>query len=137
MNLHEVFRMLDPSMAAKMIDAATARPVVVTDQWFNGERTITRIQVHMPLPGQPIDDDVPDDAQSWKRDVLPAHLLDTMRPENRQAYREQYRAFLMWRKAHALGMRPADLAPWVEYDPAAIDEDVLRWLNPTTRYAGD
>lgn len=80
---------------------------------------------------------MPDGAEFHKADVFPAPRFDDMKPEQRQRYRAQYRAFLMWRKAHAFGKTVEQLQPWTDYDPVLIDESVERWAKPFGRYCGD
>lgn len=80
---------------------------------------------------------VPEGAEFLRADVFPATRFDDMTPLVRANYKRHYRAFLMWRKAHALGKPVAQLQPWTDYDPVLVDENCERWACPGVRYAGD
>lgn len=76
-----------------------------------------------------------------RADIVPAGRFDDMQPAQRQRYKAEYRAYLMWRKAHSVGLTEAQLKPWADgpdgYDPVTFDERVERWAKPVGRYAGD
>ena len=73
---------------------------------------------------------VPEGAENLAADVFPASRFDDMAIATRTNYAPQYRAFLMWRAAHAIGKKPGDMRPWVDYDPIGKDERVSSWLRP-------
>jgi hypothetical protein len=79
---------------------------------------------------------MPEGADFLRADVFPATRFDDMSAETREKYRTHYQAFLMWRRAHALGKTVADLVPWVDYDAVFIDESVQRWAFGAQRYCG-
>lgn len=80
---------------------------------------------------------VPEGGELMRADIFPATRFEDMNDTGRARYRPEYRAFLMWRKAKALGKAVAQMVPWTEYDPILIDETVERWVKPACRYAGD
>lgn len=75
-------------------------------------------------------DYLPAGAECVTADVFPASRFDDMALGNRPRYAPQYRAFLLWRAAKAIGKKPEDMRPWVDYDVVAIDNDVQSWLRP-------
>lgn len=79
---------------------------------------------------------LPDGAESVTADVFPASRFDAMSLATRPRYAPQYRAFLLWRAAKAIGKQPCDMRPWVDYDPCGKDERVQSWLRPG-RHLGD
>jgi hypothetical protein len=80
---------------------------------------------------------LPHGAELLRSDVFPATRFENMRADVRDRYKPQYRAFVMWRKARAADKSQAEMQPWVDYDPIAIDESVERWARPVGRYCGD
>ncbi len=80
---------------------------------------------------------VPEGCEFQKADVFPATRFDDMAIDVRQRYKQQYRAFLCWRKARAADKSPAELVPWVDFDPVDLDETCERWARPACRLAGD
>ena len=81
-------------------------------------------------------DYLPDDAEAVTADVFPASRFETMPLPTRARYAPQYRAWLIWRAAKAIGKKPEDMRAWVDYDPVGKDERVQSWLRPG-RYIGD
>lgn len=73
---------------------------------------------------------LPADAELLSADVFVADRFEDMAPATRQRYTNQYRRFLMWRRAWALRKSIAELEPWVDYDPVVIDAAVARWARP-------
>lgn len=80
---------------------------------------------------------VPDGCEFMRADVFPATRFDDMNDAGRARYRPEYRAYLMWRKAKALGKAVGELVPWVDVDPVLIDENAERWVKPVGRYCGE
>ena len=80
---------------------------------------------------------MPDGATFLRADVFPATRFEDMGPDARMRYKEQYRAFLMHRKARAFGMEPDQMVPWEHYDPVMIDETVQRWAKQLGYWAVD
>lgn len=76
---------------------------------------------------------LPDGAEAVTADVFPASRFDDMPLPTRARYAPQYRAFLLWRAAKAIGKQVADMRPWVDYDPVGKDERVQSWLRPGRR----
>jgi hypothetical protein len=127
--------------AGAIIERATLWPWIVDACWSRtqgiGQRSVSVVQAPMHQPPQ-AEDHIPADAQLLRADVFPATRFDDMTPTVRVVYRSQYSAFLMWRKAHALGKTVAELQPWTDYDPVTVDEAVQRWINPSVvRFSGD
>ena len=79
---------------------------------------------------------LPAGAEQVTADVFPASRFDDMPVASRPRYAPQYRAFLLWRAAKAIGKRPEDMRPWVDYDPCGKDDRVQSWLRPG-RFLGD
>lgn len=79
---------------------------------------------------------LPAGAEQVTADVFPASRFDDMPLPTRARYAPQYRAFLLWRKAKAMGRSVNDMRPWSDFDPVAHDERVTRWIRPTA-FAGD
>ena len=131
--------LLGAADAAAAVARATLWPWIVEVCWSRaegiGQRTITVVQAPMHAPPS-AEDHVPADAQLLRADVFPATRFEDMTPHVRLNYRQHYRAFLTWRKAHALGKAVDALQPWDELDPVLIDENVERWAKADTRYSG-
>ena len=79
---------------------------------------------------------MPAGAEQVTADVVPASRFDDMPLASRPRYAPQYRAFLLWRAAKAIGKKPEDMRPWVDYDPVGKDDRVQSWLRPG-RHLGD
>ena len=79
---------------------------------------------------------LPAGAEAVTADVFPASRFDDMPLPTRARYAPQYRAFLLWRAAKAIGKRPEDMRAWVDYDPVGKDDRVQSWLRPG-RFLGD
>jgi hypothetical protein len=80
---------------------------------------------------------LPAGAELNRAEVLPAARLDDMPARGRERYKPHYRAYLMWRKAKAIGKQPVELQSWADYDPVLIEEDVQRWAAPGVRFGGE
>jgi hypothetical protein len=80
---------------------------------------------------------LPAGAELNRYEVFPAARFDDMPASSRYKWKPHYRAYLMWRKAKAIGKQPAELQSWAEYDPVQIDEDVQRWASPGMRFGGE
>lgn len=80
---------------------------------------------------------LPTGAELNRAEVFPAARFDDMPAATRERWMPHYRAFLMWRKAKALGKHVAEMTPWVDYDAILVDESVQRWAKPGVRYTGD
>ena len=123
---------------SRALDNATLWPWVITLRYtLNGERQQS-VHIVQSTAGNPPDElqFVPDGAENVGADVFPASRFDDMDLAVRTNYAPQYRAFLMWRAAKAIGKRPEDMRPWVDFDPIGNDERVQSWLRPG-RYLGD
>jgi len=79
---------------------------------------------------------LPAGAEQVTADVFPASRFDDMPLEVRPRYAPQYRAFLLWRAAKAIGKKPEDMRPWVDYDVVHLDDRVTRWTRADC-FAGD
>lgn len=79
---------------------------------------------------------LPAGAEAVTADVFPASRFDDMPLPTRARYAPQYRAFLLWRAAKAIGKRPEDMRAWVDYCPVGKDDRVQSWLRPG-RFIGD
>jgi len=79
---------------------------------------------------------LPAGAEQVTADVFPASRFDDLPLPTRARYAPQYRAWLIWRAAKAIGKKPEDMRPWVDYDPVGKDDRVQSWLRPG-RYIGD
>jgi len=79
---------------------------------------------------------LPAGAEQVTADVFPASGFDDMPLASRPRYAPQYRAFLLWRAAKAIGKKPEDMRPWVDYHPVGKDDRVQSWLRPG-RFLGD
>lgn len=132
-----------PELAASAGDIlanCTIYPWVIIVRYVDsqGRLQIVRHIVESSLVNEPIGADlVPDGALQPHVHTFPATFFDDMSTEGRIRYRQEYKAFLMWRRAKALGKAVADLAPWADFDPIHIDESVERWVKPVGRCAGD
>lgn len=118
---------------ARAIDRATLWPFVITLRYrgADGQATLLREVVERPAGVAPLGMDLlPADAlELFRADVLPASRFDDMTPHVRGLYAAEYRAYLMWRKAKALGKAVAELKPWTDYDPISDDGRVHRWVG--------
>lgn len=80
---------------------------------------------------------LPAGAEAVTADVFPASRFDDMRDQSTRArYAPQYRAWLIWRAAKAIGKKPEDMRAWVDFDPCGKDDRVQSWLRPG-RFLGD
>ena len=79
---------------------------------------------------------LPAGAEQVTADVFPASRFDDLPLPTRARYAPQYRAWLIWRAAKAIGKRPEDMRAWVDYSPSGKDDRVQSWLRPG-RYIGD
>jgi hypothetical protein len=131
---------LSAVQSAQAIDRATLWPFVVTVEYIkaDGAREQRAHIVQRAMHDAPDGFDlVPADAELLRVDAFPATRFDEMSAATRDRYRAEYKAFLMWRRAHAMGKAVADLVPWVDYDAVHMDESVLRWAFGPGRYCGD
>ena len=139
-----------PLFASALIDAMrnsvalernTLHPWVITAQYLGigliaTQRLIKIVQA--PLRQRPdAQDHLPVGAIVLTEDSFPAERFAGMALEVRPRYRAQYEAFLMWRKAHALGKPRAEMVPHVDYDPVAIEAKVAGWIRPGSNPLGD
>ena len=123
---------------SRALENATLWPWVITLRYtFDGQRQQS-VHIVQSTAGNPPDELqlVPDGAENVGADVFPASRFDDMALATRTNYAPQYRAFLMWRAAKAIGRTVADMRPWVDFDPIGNDERVQSWLRPG-RYLGD
>jgi hypothetical protein len=131
---------LNPANTASTLERATVWPWIIDLCWSRdpgiGRRTLVVVQAPMHAPPVP-EELVPLGAILTRADSFPATRFDDMTPRTREVYKPQYRAFLMWRKARSADKSPAEMQPWVDYDPCAIDESVERWARPVGRCCGD
>jgi hypothetical protein len=128
------------AQAAQAIDRATLWPFVVKVEYIkaDGSREQRTHVVQRAMHDAPDGIDlVPADAELLRVDAFPATRFNDMSAATRDKYRDQYKAFLLWRKAHALGKSVAALVPWVDYDAVHVDESVLRWAHGANRFCGD
>lgn len=117
---------------SRTIERATVWPWVITLRYtLDGQRQQS-VHIVQSAAVSPPDElqFVPDGAENLVADVFPASRFDDMALPTRPNYVQQYRAFLMWRAAHAIGRKPDDMRPWVDYDPIGKDERVSNWLRP-------
>ena len=124
-----------------VIDRAASLPYVITIRAPDADNAwhCVAMQVVESAPGA-IPDPlqlVPPGVDEFSVDMLPASRFEGMPVAIRQRYATQYRAYLMWRKARAIGKALKDMKPWVDHDPIDDDERVQRWLKPIGRYCGD
>lgn len=80
---------------------------------------------------------LPTGAELNRYEVFPAARFDDMPANTRFKWKPHYRAYLMWRKAKAIGKQAAELQSWTDYDPVLIDESVQRWAAPGVRFTGE
>ncbi|XVJ69917.1 MAG: hypothetical protein HEQ39_09850 [Rhizobacter sp.] len=126
--------------SAQAIDRATLWPFVVVVEYIkaDGKREQRTHIVQRAMHDAPDGIDlVPADAELLRVDAFPATRFDDMSAATRDKYRDQYKAFLLWRKAHALGKPVEALVPWQDYDAVHMDESVLRWAYGANRFCGD
>lgn len=131
---------LRPMLAAgSILDRATIMPWIIAGSYARPDGSIEQYIVveHALLTEQPDPAQyLPVGVVEHSADVFPATRFDDMPPLVRARYRRHYRAYLLARKARAMGKAAADMVPWSDYDPIAIDEAAERWAC-STRYAGD
>lgn len=130
---------LAPAFAVEHATSALVRctlvPWIVTVEWYEGERptgrTVTSIRViERPLLEAPAAEDlVPAGCDFLRADVFPASRFDDMSIGTRHRYGRQYQAYLLWRKAKAIGKAVADMKPWVDFDPPHDEMRMLRWAK--------
>lgn len=126
--------------SAQAIDRATLWPFVVVVEYIkaDGKREQRTHVVQRAMHDAPDGIDlVPADAELLRVDAFPATRFDEMSAATRGRYREQYKEFLMWRKARSLGKARNELVPWQDFDAVETEESVLRWAYGPCRYAGD
>ena len=132
--------LLHPLSTAALIERATLYPWIVQYSYSTtpGIGMFGLLVVQAPMHKPPRAEDLmPAGATLLREDTFPAMRFEDMSQGRREHYRAHYRAFLMWRKAHALGKAVADMAPWTDYDPCHLDENVERWVSQGVRFAGD
>lgn len=117
------------SAGAIALEKATLWPFVVTVTYRQGgqvsmQRTVVQRAASNPPQGEDV---LPADAEFMRADVLPAIRFADMAPGLRSRYAVEYRTFLLWRKAQALGKSAEALVSWTDYDPVSIDAAVYRW----------
>lgn len=123
---------------SRTLENATLWPWVLrlTYTYQGGQVTSTHI-VESAVRQPPNElDYLPAGAEAVTADVFPASRFDDMPVASRPRYAPQYRAFLLWRAAKAIGKRPEDMRAWVDYDPVGKDDRVQSWLRPG-RFLGD
>jgi hypothetical protein len=157
--IRRLFDALDPASAAATIERATVWPFVCTlfvqhrVKYHDGtsaidfERTELFREIRQaPRAKPPAAEDIVAalgllEPVVMRADIFPAQHFDDMNVDARGRYKAEYRAYLLWRQAHAAGLIPADMQPWAEgpsgYDPIAMDERVERWARPGVRFTGD
>jgi len=118
--------------AAKTLQHATLWPWVITLRFTLDGAQMTSTHIVQSTVGNPPDElqFLPAGAEDVFADVFPASRFDDMPLEVRPRYASQYRAFLMWRAAKAIGRPVADMRPWVDFDPIGKHERVESWLRP-------
>jgi hypothetical protein len=132
--------LLHPLSMQSLIERATVYPWIVQFTYSTTQRVgmfglrVVQAPMHAPPHAENF---IPEGAELLREDIFPASRFEDMTQGRRERYRSHYRAFLMWRKAHALGKTVEDLSPWVDYDAALIDETVERWVHRGVRFAGD
>ncbi len=123
---------------SRALEHATLWPWVITLRYtLDGQRQES-VHIVQSTVGNPPDElqFLPAGAENVAADVFPASRFDDMAAAVRQNYGRQYRAFLMWRAARAIGKPVADMQPWADFDPIGHDDRVSNWLRPG-RYQGD
>jgi hypothetical protein len=132
--------LLHPLSAASLIERATLYPWVVQFTYSStpgiGMFGLRIVQAPMHNPPR-AENFIPEGAELLREDTFPAMRFEDMSQGRRGRYRSHYRAFLMWRRAHALQVQVENLRPWVDYDCVLIDETVERWVNRGVRFCGD
>jgi hypothetical protein len=120
---------------AGILARCTLVPWIVTVEWYEGERptgrTVIDVQViEGALASAPAAEDlVPEGREFLRADVFPASRFDDMHAGQRERYRRQYTAYLLWRKAKAIGKTVAEMKPWVDFDPPGDEMRMLNWVR--------
>lgn len=124
--------------ASGALARCTLVPWIVTVEWYEGEvptgRTVIDVQVleRALIEAPAAEDLVPAGCDFLRADVFPASRFDDMNAELRHRYRRQYAAYLMWRKAKAIGKTVREMVPWVDFDPPHDEMRMLRWVKEGT-----
>ena len=137
----------DALSAGAILERATLWPWVVTAQYLrprnpekpaenNMQRLILIVQSTV-LKWPEASDYLPEGSTLLTQSTFPATRFDDMALHTRLHYLPHYAAFLLWRGAVALGKKPEDLVPHVDFDPVMLDADVQEWARPGSNPLGD
>ena len=122
--------------SAAVIERATLHPWIVHVGYdFDGgepQSILAVVERRMDDQPDPLGHLPTDSNLRWYK-VFPASTFETMAHSARPNYVAHYRAFLMWRKAKAIGKHVADMTPWVDYDPIDVHENQQRWAHTGVR----
>lgn len=116
---------------ARALEKATLWPFMVMLRYrLNGAVVNVCRVVESPASESPLGDDLlPAGAELLRSDVMPAARFGDMGEPARYRYEAEYRVFLLWRLAKALGKPVDQLQPGVDIDATLMDKRVSRWLR--------
>lgn len=137
--MESILDAFSPLANAATLAACTLWPWVIDLAYtIDGKATRTIRIVQSTMAASPAAEDIlPANGELLRCDVFPATRFDDMAYGIRPRYRPHYQAFLMWRRAHAMGKTTDQLRPWDDFDPVYLEESVLRWSIDGARFAGD